>query len=325
MEVIDVMPTIRTTKGEYIVDDINEIDVCPACGSTKLVRSPERGEIACSQCGTVIRVKTIDSGPEWRAFTPEERDRRSRVGPPSYLSISIPSSISAGIDWRGKDAAGKRLSPKQRMEVLRLRRWHKVSVSSALERNLIQAMDEADRLASNLGLPQTVRDEALLIYKRAVEKGLVKGRSISSVIAAALYAACRRMRIPITLDEFAKHSEAGDRKDIARCYRLLIRDASVRVSVADPADFVERIMNLLNLKPEVQADALEIIKKAKEKGLTAGKDPAGFAAAAVYIAGLLHGERRTQKEVARAAQVTEVTIRNRYKELVWELNISGLP
>jgi len=317
------MPTIRTTKGEYIVNDINEIDVCPACDSTKLVRSPERGEIACSQCGTVIRVKTIDSGPEWRAFTPEERDRRSRVGPPNYLTI--PSSMSAGIDWRGKDAAGKRLPLKQRMEVLRLRRWHKVNVSSALGRNLIQAMDEADRLASNLGLPQTVRDEALLIYRRALEMGLVKGRSISSVITAALYAACRRMRIPITLDEFAKHSEVGDRKDIARSYRLLIRDASVRVSVADPADFVERIMNLLNLKPEVQVDALEIIKKAKEKGLTAGKDPAGFAAAAVYIAGLLHGERRTQKEVAKAAQVTEVTIRNRYKELVWELNISGLP
>ena len=317
------MPTIRTTKGEYIVNDINEIDVCPACGSIKLVRSPERGEIACSQCGTVIRVKTIDSGPEWRAFTPEERDRRSRVGPPNYLTI--PSSMSAGIDWRGKDAAGKRLSPKQRMEVLRLRRWHKVNVSSALGRNLIQAMDEADRLASNLGLPQTVRDEALLIYRRALEMGLVRGRSISSVIAAALYAACRRARIPITLDEFAKHSEVGDRKDIARSYRLLIRDVNVRVSVADPADFVERIMNLLNLKPEVQVDALEIIRRAREMGLTAGKDPAGFAAAAVYIAGLLHGERRTQKEVARAAQVTEVTIRNRYKELVWNLNISGLP
>ncbi len=321
------MPTIRTTRGEFIVRSLDEVEVCPVCGSTRLVRSPERGEITCMDCGAVIRARMVDQGPEWRAFTSEEREKRSRVGAPIYPHLAVPSAISATIDWRGKDASGKRLTPKQRMEAIRLRRWHRVSVSTAIERNLFQAIDEIDRLASQLGLPQTVKDEALLIYRKAVEKGLVKGRSINSVVAAALYAACRKLKIPITLDEFAKYSGSDPqrRKEIARCYRLLVKEANIKVSVADPVDFVERIMNILRLPPEIQAKALEIIHKAKELGLTAGKDPAGFAAAAVYIAALMHGERRTQKEVARAAQVTEVTIRNRYKELVKALKISGLP
>jgi len=314
---------MTTTKKEE--HNINEIDVCPNCGSTKLVSSPERGEITCIQCGTVIRTKTIDPTPEWRAFTTEEIIERTRVGPPNHPSILIPSSISADIDWRSKDANGKRLSLKQRMEALRLRKWQKINITNTLGKNLIQASDEADRLTSILGLPQTVRDEALLIYKKAVEMGLAKGRSINSLITAALYAACRKTRIPITLDEFTKHSKSNDRKEIARCYRLLIKYACVHVSPADPTDYVEKITNLLNMKPEVQTHALEIIKKAKEKRLTTGKDPAGFAAAAVYIAGLLHGEHRKQKEFAQAAQVTEVVIRTRYKEIIRKLNIKELP
>ena len=320
------MPTIRTTKGEYIVDSLDEVEVCPVCGSTRLVRSPERGQITCMDCGAVIRIRMVDQGPEWRAFTNEEREKRSRVGAPVYPHLAIPSSVSATIDWRGKDATGKRLAPRQKMEAIRLRKWHRVSVSTALERNLFQAIDEIERLAGQLGLPPTVKDEALLIYRKAVERGLVKGRSINSVVAAALYAACRKLKVPITLDEFAKLSGADPhrRKEIARCYRLLVKEANIKVSVADPVNFVDRIMNILKLKPEIKLKALEIIEKAKELGLTAGKDPAGFAAAAVYIAALLHGERRTQKDVAKAAQVTEVTIRNRYKELVKALKISGL-
>ncbi|HLI45711.1 MAG TPA: transcription initiation factor IIB [Geobacterales bacterium] len=302
-----------------------EPEVCPYCGSKRLFFSYDRGEIACVDCGSVVSVNRLDRGPDWRAFTAEEKERRSRTGPPVKPSLVTPSATSATIDWSGKDAFGRKLSTKQRFDMIRLRKWHKVSISSSVERNLVQAVEELDRLASKIGLPQNVRDEAFLIYKTAINKGLVKGRSINSVVAAALYAACRRLKIPITLDEFAKYTEVSDRKDIARCYRFLIKDANIRVDIADPVDFIERLIHMLNIKPTVYPMAKDIIMKAKDRGLTAGKDPAGLAAAAVYIAATLQGEKITQKDVAKAANVTEVTVRNRFKELMSKLNITGLP
>ncbi|MEM4852185.1 MAG: transcription initiation factor IIB, partial [Thermofilum sp.] len=177
-----------------------------------------------------------------------------------------------------------------------------------------------ERLSAQLGLPKTVLDRALEIYKRALESNLVRGRSIESVMAAAVYAACRELKLPRTLDEIAVYTRAG-RKDVARCYRLLLREASIKVPLPNAADFVPRIGSYLRLSGQTIKAAIEILDKARAAGLTAGKDPAGLAAAAIYIAALQNGEMRTQKEVARAAKVTEVTVRNRYKELVKKLGL----
>ncbi|RLE73493.1 MAG: transcription initiation factor IIB [Thermoprotei archaeon] len=292
---------------------------CPICGGTKLIYDPTRGEIICAECGYVIREREIDRGPEWRAFTPEEREKRSRVGAP--ITRLTPDSLSTDIDWRSKDAAGREIGLKKKIEMLRLRKWHiRARVQSSIERNLSQASIELERLGSQLGLPQYAMDRALEIYKKALETGLVRGRSIESVMAAAVYAACREKKIPRTLDEIAKYTRAG-RKDVARCYRLLVRETQVKVPLPSPIDFAPRIGELLKLSTQTIKKAIEILRKAQEMGLTAGKDPAGLAAAAIYIAALLSGEVRTQKEVARAAQVTEVTVRNRYKELAKKLKI----
>ena len=292
---------------------------CPQCGSDKLVKDYTRGEIICAACGYVISDREIDRGPEWRAFTPEERERRSRVGAP--ITIYTPDSLSTDIDWRSRDAAGREIGLKKKIEMLRLRKWHvRARVQSSLERNLSQASIELERLGAQLGLPKKVLERALEIYRKALETSLVRGRSIESVMAAAVYAACREMRIPRTLDEIAKYTRSG-RKDVARCYRLLIREAAIKVPLPNAIDFVPRIGAMLNLSTATIRKAIEILKKAQQMGLTAGKDPAGLAAAAIYIAAMLQGEVKTQKEVARAAQVTEVTVRNRYKELVKKLNI----
>lgn len=292
---------------------------CPICGGTKLIYDPTRGEIICAECGYVIREREIDRGPEWRAFTPEEREKRSRVGAP--ITRLTPDSLSTDIDWRSKDATGREIGLKKKIEMLRLRKWHiRARVQSSIERNLSQASIELERLGSQLGLPQYAMDRALEIYKKALETGMVRGRSIESVMAAAVYAACREKKIPRSLDEIAKYTRAG-RKDVARCYRLLVRETQVKVPLPSPIDFAPRIGELLKLSTQTIKKAIEILKKAQEMGLTAGKDPAGLAAAAIYIAALLSGEVRTQKEVARAAQVTEVTVRNRYKELAKKLKI----
>jgi len=292
---------------------------CPQCGSTRLIYDSTRGEIICANCGYVMSEREVDQGAEWRAFTPEEREKRSRVGAPiSRYGFESPVT---DIDWVGKDAAGREISLRKRLEMLRLRKWQvRARAQNSMERNLAQAVIELERLGAQLGLPKAVLDRALEIYRSALNSNLVRGRSIESVMAAAVYAACREMRLPRTLDEIALYTRAG-RKDVARCYRLLLREASIKVPLPNAADFVPRIGSLLRLSGATIKRAMEIIDQARNAGLTAGKDPAGLAAAAIYIAAIQNGEMRTQKEVARAAKVTEVTVRNRYKELVKRLDI----
>ncbi|MEM1508604.1 MAG: transcription initiation factor IIB [Thermofilaceae archaeon] len=298
---------------------IEEVKRCPQCESDKLIYDPVRGEVICAVCGYVISEREIDKGPEWRAFDSEEREKRSRTGAP--LSRFTPDALATDIDWRSKDAAGRELGLRKKVEMFRLRRWHmRARAQSSLERNLGQAQQELDRLGAQLGLPKRVLDRAREVYRRALESGLVRGRSIESVVAAAVYAACREMKVPRTLDEIAKYTRSG-RKDVARCYRLLLRETMLRVPLPTPVDFAPRIGSVLKLSAATVRDAVEILKQAQQVGITAGKDPAGLAAAAIYIAALRRGEVRTQKEVARAAQVTEVTVRNRYKELAKKLKI----
>jgi len=297
--------------------------VCPVCGSTNIIYDPERGETICADCGTVISDKAMDSGQEWRAFTKEERDQRSRVGEPTIPGIGA-AQLSTTIDTKDIYNLGGKMGVKKRIELQRIRKWQVRSrLQGSHDRNLIQALNELDRIVSQLGLPTSIRNEAAVIYNRAATSGMVRGRSIESVIAAAIYAACRKLRNPVSLDEISNYTQAS-RKDVARCYRLLLRENSVNVPVPDAVDYVAKIASPLHLSAETQKKAAEVIKKAQESGITAGKDPAGLAAAGIYIASLLTKTRRTQKEIAMAAQVTEVTVRNRYKEMLSRLNISGL-
>ncbi|RLG84153.1 MAG: transcription initiation factor IIB [Thermoprotei archaeon] len=290
------------------------------CPPDKIIYDEERGEYICIETGEVIEERVIDQGPEWRAFTSEEREKRSRTGSPISYTIHD-GGLTTVIDWKDRDATGKRLSPKKRLEIMRWRKWQiRTRIQDSIDRNITQAAMELDRLSESLGLPKTVKEEAALIYRKAVEKGLIRGRSIESVVAAAIYIACRKYRIPRSLDEIASYTKAG-RKDVARCYRLLLRDLGIKIPMSDPADYVPRIANVLGLSGDVIKSAIEILRKAREVGVTAGKDPAGLAAAAVYIAAQLYDERRTQKEVANVAGVTEVTVRNRYKELIKALNL----
>ena len=294
------------------------------CPEDMIIFDEERGEYICLETGEVLEHHVIDQGPEWRAFTPEEKERRSRVGGPLTPTVHD-KGLTTVIDWRDRDATGKKLEPKRRLEILRWRKWQiRARIQSSIDRNLAQAMNELERISDLLRLPKSVREEAAVIYRKAVEKGLVRGRSIESIVAASIYAACRRLRIPRTLDEIAEYTKAG-RKEVARCYRLLLKELEVNVPIADPIDYIPRIGSQLGLQGKVMRRAAEILEQAKRKGITAGKDPAGLAAAAIYIAALLEDERRTQKEIAQVAGVTEVTVRNRYKELARELEINLPP
>ena len=295
-------------------------DMTEECPQDKIIFDEERGEYICTETGEVIEERVVDQGADWRAFTPEEKAKRSRAGPPVEHTIHD-LGISSTIDWKDVDIYGKKLDVKNKVKAMKLRKWHlRIRLSSAIDRNLYQAMQEIERLSSLLNLPKATREEASIIYRKAVEKKLVRGRSIDEIVAASVYIACRRMKVVRSLDEIAKYTKAR-RKEIARAYRLLISTLNIEIPVADPKDYLVSIANLVKLSPKTIKTATEILERAKEKGIIAGKDPAGTAAAALYAAAIMNDEQITQHKIAEVAGVTEVTIRNRYKELMNALKL----
>jgi len=199
--------------------------------------------------------------------------------------------------------------------MLRLRKWQVRSrVHSSTDRNLAQAMLELDRLSDKLHIPPTIKEKAAIIYRKALNQGLVRGRSISTIAAAALYAACRMTQTQRALREIARVSTI-DKKDIARIYRLVLRELSMQMPIPDAQLGVPKIAAKVGLGEKTQQKAVEILRRAEKLKTTAGKGPMGLAGAALYIACQMTNEKRTQKMIADAAGVTEVTIRNHYKGL----------
>ncbi len=293
---------------------------CPECKSKRLIRDYEKGELLCASCGLIIAENIHDMGPEWRAFDAEQKEKKARGGAPiKYMRPN--KGLVTEIDQYNRDIRGGKISPKKQAQLYRMRKWHKrVSIATSMERNLVIALAELDRVASSLGLPENIKESAALLYRKAVKEELIRGRLIESVVAAVIYAICRIQGIPRTLDEISRASGI-EKKEIGRAYRFLKTELDVDVPLTDPAQYVPKFATALKLGGDVQQEAVKLIKKALRKGLISGRGPTGVAAAALYIASAMHGEKKTQKEVADVAGVTEVTIRNRYRELKKELGL----
>ena len=271
------------TEHEHTTEDESEELVCPECGGN-VVADESRGETVCADCGLVIDEDSIDRGPEWRAFDSAERDQKSRVGAPT-TNLMHDKGLSTNIGWQNKDAYGNALSSRQREQMQRLRTWNeRFRTRDSKERNLKQALGEIDRMASALGLPENVRETASVIYRRA-------------------------------LDEIERVSRV-DKMELTRTYRYVVRELKLEVEPADPAQYVPRFASDLDLSDEAERRARELLESAKRAAIHSGKSPVGLAAAAVYAAALLTNEKVTQNQVSEVADVSEVTIRNRYKELL---------
>ncbi|MEF8904603.1 MAG: transcription initiation factor IIB [Haloarculaceae archaeon] len=309
--------TIRTYEREKQEDeDVAPEDelVCPECGG-RLESDTEHGEVVCGDCGLVVEEDEIDRGPEWRAFDAGERDQKSRVGAPT-TNMMHDKGLSTNIGWQDKDAYGRQLSTRQRQKMQRLRTWNeRFRTRDSKERNLKQALGEIDRMASALGLPENVRETASVIYRRALADDLLPGRSIEGVSTASLYAAARQAGTPRSLDEITGVSRV-EKDEIARTYRYVVRELGLEIQPADPESYVPRFASDLGLSDEAERRARQLIVTAREEGILSGKSPVGLAAAAVYAAALLTNEKVTQSQVSDVANISEVTIRNRYKELL---------
>jgi len=302
----------------------NNLNLCPECGNANLISDNARGEIVCNVCGLVLSQNLIDSGPEWRAFSSEEANKKARVGAPTTLTLHD-KGLSTMIGWTNKDAFGKSISPKMKAEVYRLRKWHvRTRTNKSIDRNLAYAMNELDRFSSQLSVSRELKESAAHIYRKMAHKNLIRGRSIEAMLIASIYLSCRLNNIPKTLDDFTEFALV-DKKKIARCYRLILTELKINIQVSSPINFIPRFCAELNLSGRTQNRAAELLKLAKKYHLTAGKAPTGLAGAALYVAAIQEGERRTQKEISLAAGVTEATIRNRYKEIVNHLRFNLNP
>ena len=302
-----------------MIEKNNQNDKCPRCGKGSIVTDANTAENFCSKCGFVMTDKISESGPEWRSFS-NEGENKSRAGVPTSLAMHD-MGLATVINPQNRDATGKPLSATMRSTIERLRTWDSRSqVHEPVDRNFRQAFSELDRLKDKLAVGDSVIEKAAYIYRKALEKGLVRGRSISALIASSLYAACRDTETPRTLKDVG---QAGNikRKDIARCYRLLLRELELKMPVVDPIQCIARIASKAELSEKTKRKATKILQTAEEQKISAGKDPMGLAAAALYVACVTNGENKTQRDVAEAAGVTEVTIRNRYKGLKVALNL----
>jgi transcription initiation factor TFIIB len=290
--------------------------ICPSCKSEKFYEDENKAEIICAKCGMVMEEGMIDTTQDWRAFDQDQQSKRSRTGAPlTYkrhdkgLTTEIGKSVTELF----------KVPAKRRSQYFRLRKWQKRLLTSK-DRNLSFALGELERLVSFLGLPKTLHEEVAELYEKALQKGLIRGRSIESIIASLVYSLAREYRSPRTLAEIAQASGIPKR-ELGRTYRYISRKLDMKILPATAESYIPRFASMLKLKDKTEVRAIKILSAAMKKDVVSGKGPCGCAAAAIYIASVLENERKTQREVADVVGVTEVTIRNRYKEIAQSLGI----
>jgi transcription initiation factor TFIIB len=290
--------------------------ICSSCNNNtgQIITDTESGEIICRNCGMVMLDNVQDSRPEWRSFTSDDVNNRSRTGMPTSLARHD-KGLATIIGRANKDASGQVLDAGMRTTMERLRTWDfRTQAHTSTDRNLRQAFSELDRLKDKLGLPDSVIEKTAYIYRKVQERGLVRGRTISSVLAAAAYIACREMGMSRTLDDIADLNNIKH-KELARTFRLLVLELDLKVPMIDPMKCVVKVANKAKLSEKTKRQAMNIMHDIIKSGASAGKDPMGLAGSVIYMSSLNTGETITQMDIADAAGVTEVTIRNRYKDI----------
>jgi transcription initiation factor TFIIB len=298
-------------KGDQ--DSVSRCSICNKANTT--ITDPNSGEIICSNCGMVISDKIEDSlHPERRMYSFEDEDKNVRTGAPSSLARHD-MGLSTIIGRENKDASGQKIDTAMRSKLERLRILDfRTRMRTSGDRNFTRAFGQLERLKEKLGLSDTIVEKAAYLYRKVQEKGLIRGRTVDSMLAAAVYSACREMETPRTIKDIAAKSNVK-RKDVARSYRLLVFELGIRIPVVNPMKCVARVANKLSISEKTRHHALSMMEEVVIKKITAGKEPMGLAATVLYASSIKTDEKIPQKDVAAASGVTEVTIRNRFKDL----------
>jgi len=291
---------------------ITNKEKCQRCGNSTIISDTETGETICKKCGFVISERLETTEPEWRSFVGDGKPNKSRTGDGTSLRRHD-MGLSTIINPANKDAAGKPLTYNMKSTLKRLRiSNNRIQFNQSTDRNFREAFSDLDRMKDKLGISNAIVEKSAYIYRKAIENGLVRGRSIAALMGATLYAACRDSETPRTLRDIAENTNIK-RKEIARCYRLLVKELNLKMPVVDSVQCISRIASKLEISEKTKRYAVEILRKAKQNDYVAGKNPMSLAGTALYLSCVKMKEDRSQKEIAQAANITEVTIRNRSK------------
>jgi transcription initiation factor TFIIB len=313
----DAMEKVRAPK----VTSLRDIDAslvvpkrCPNCGKwNTFVLDSGSGEMVCSNCGFVLKENIEETGPEWWTGGEEGSKSKARAGSPTNLARSD-MGLSTAIGSENSDASGKSLGA-SKSSLERLRRWdRRTQVHSSKERDLARAFEELRVFSDKLNLSSSIVERAAYIYRKALEKNLIKGRSIDGMITAALYTAIREYDIPRTIKNVAALSRTSV-KSVRRDYRLIVEELDLKLPIFDPRRLVSSISRKVGLREKTELRAIELVKRAEDAGIATGKEPMAVAAAAVYLATRIEPDPKTEKEISAASGLSDVTIRKRYTEI----------
>lgn len=287
---------------------------CPVCGN-RLIGDSEKGERVCPSCGFVT-TGSVDEGPEWKAIDLEEKSKRVRVGSPTTLTLHD-LGLSTDISTEMRDSHGKHLDPAMRATVEKMKKWQsRIRTINSQERSLSIVLSKISEVCSNLSLPRNVAETAALIYRTSVKLKVAKSKSIMGMTAATVYLACRKCGVSRTLKEVAR--AAGlEKGNVAKYFRLILKDVEKNyIPPPSVEKHISKLVNLAKIDPRVEHLALNVSRQTNDSKISSGKAPAGLAAAYVYMSSVMLGEHLPQREVAEFAEVTEVTVRNRCRELL---------
>jgi transcription initiation factor TFIIB len=287
---------------------------CPGCKNERIITDSASGEMICDNCGRVISDKLQDIESEWHRFFVDESKTGTRIGSRHSLARHD-MGLSTVIGRTDRDASGNKLDTVMRTRMNRLATWDLRSQQhNPKDRSLRQAFFKLDVLKDKLGLSDTIVEKAAYIYRKAQSKKITRGRTISGVLAAAIYISCREMGVHRTINDIA--TECGiKRKELSKDFRVLCNRLDLKIPQPDPMKCIAKVANRVKLSEKTKRHASQIMSNVTKEEISAGKDPMGLAASVLYLSSLKNGEVVTQSTIAAAAGVTEVTVRNRTKEL----------
>ena len=289
-------------------------EMCSLCDSKALVFDAETSETVCSSCGMVVHDNTESLGPEWRVYSGGDIESKSRTGMPTSLAFHD-MGLSTFISYSNVDANGAVISPEQMSKVQRMRRWNKISSNNrSYHRNLKNAFAILSTIKDKLSLNDALIEKSAYNYRKALDRRIIKGRSIRALVVASVYAACRELNVPRTLDEIA-HTANTDSIFAGKCYRLLVRFLKLHLPVLDSNVYLAKIANKAKVSEKTYRRALEMLTAIKENPISHGKDPNALAVAVLYAACLKENEKVSQAQIAVAGDTSIVTLRKRYQDV----------
>ncbi|MFQ6011504.1 MAG: transcription initiation factor IIB family protein [Nitrososphaerales archaeon] len=288
---------------------------CPFCRGS-LIGDYDKGELVCPNCGLVVLDQVADTGPEWKAMDLEEKQKRVRVGSPRTLALhdfGLTTEIGEAKGIAGKE----RSNGYSQTSIDRMKMWQRmIRTSSSAERGLSNVLARISEFSNNLNLPKSTSETAAHIYRTSAKLRVAKSKSTVGMAAASVYLACRKCGTGRTLKEVAKVARL-ERGVVAKYYRLILTEVEKNYVPPQPIQkYISKLVNVAHLDTKIERLALKLSSRTQDSRLSSGKAPAGLAGAYIYISSVMLGERISQREVADLAEVTEVTVRNRCREIL---------